>query len=501
VRRITFIVIALVLLGGVLAALAFGSGNDNAYRVRAIFKNASFVIPGEDVKIAGVRVGKIEALDLTPDNKAAVVLDISDSNYQDFRTDAFCMVRPQSLIGEKFIECQPTQPRAPGTPPAPLLPKIRRGPGKGQHLLPSTNTAKAIDIDLLNNIMRLPLRQRFTIIINELGTGLAGNGAGLNAALKQSNPAFKAFDQVLEILAQQNRTLAALAVNGDTVLAPLARDRAQIQGFINASAKTATATAEKSIALQANIKLFPPFLRQLTPTMNELGTLSDQFTPVVSDLARSADSLNTFVTGAPAFTSAGTTAFKSLGDTADIAGPALQASLPLVQSLGTLSKTAVPLTQNLSAFLTSLKTQGGINRLMDFVFYGSGGINGYDQYGHYLRARLVLTTCQTFVVVNQLGCTANFNKDLGSSTTSPSATTAAAGTQAVSSRSAATGSPAPTTSTAAAPSAIRLPATILPGDSGVKPGAGAAPTTTSSTSKKAPDARSVQSLLDYLLGE
>ncbi len=135
------------------------------------------------------------------------------------------MVRPQSLIGEKFVECKPTQPRAPGTPPPPLLPEIKHGPGKGQYLLPSTNTAKAIDIDLINNIMRLPLRERFTIIINELGTGLAGNGAALNAALKQANPAFKAFDQVLAILAQQNRTLASLAVNGDTVLAPLARDR------------------------------------------------------------------------------------------------------------------------------------------------------------------------------------------------------------------------------------------------------------------------------------
>ncbi len=411
------------------------------------------------------------------------------------------MVRPQSLIGEKFIECQPTQPRAPGTPPPPLLPKIKRGPGTGQHLLPSTNTAKAIDIDLINNIMRLPLRERFTIIINELGTGLAGNGAALNAALKQSNPAFKAFDQVLAILAQQNRTLAALADNGDTVLAPLARDRRQIQGFINASAKTATATAEKSAALQANIKLFPPFLRELTPTMNALGNFSEQFTPVVADLARSADSLNTFVTGTPAFTSAGTTALKSLGDTADIGGPALQASLPLVQSLGTLSKTAVPLTQNLSAFLTSLKTQGGINRLMDFVFYGAGGINGYDTYGHYLRARLVLTTCQTYVTVNQLGCTANFNKDLGSSTTSPSAPAAgsAASTQAVSSK---TSSASAGSTATATPSAIKLPATILPGDTGVKRGAGAAPQTSSpATPKKAPDARSVQSLLDYLLGE
>ena len=86
--------------------------------MRAIFDNAGFVIPGEDVKIAGVKVGKIDSLDVTPDFKAAVVLDITEPGYQDFRSDASCIVRPQNLIGERFVECKPTQ-RALGRPPQP----------------------------------------------------------------------------------------------------------------------------------------------------------------------------------------------------------------------------------------------------------------------------------------------------------------------------------------------------------------------------------------------
>ena len=31
--------------------------------MRAIFDNASFIIPGEDVKVAGVKVGTIDSLD------------------------------------------------------------------------------------------------------------------------------------------------------------------------------------------------------------------------------------------------------------------------------------------------------------------------------------------------------------------------------------------------------------------------------------------------------
>ena len=43
--------------------------------MRAIFDNAGFAIPGEDVKVAGVKVGKIDSLDVTDDFKAVVVLE------------------------------------------------------------------------------------------------------------------------------------------------------------------------------------------------------------------------------------------------------------------------------------------------------------------------------------------------------------------------------------------------------------------------------------------
>ena len=121
--------------------VVFGTGAATTaaatYKVRAIFDNAFSVIPGEDVKIAGVKVGKIESLDVTPDQKAAVVLRIDHAGFKDFRKDAECTIRPQSLIGEKFVECTPTQPRA-----GRARRRRRRcsrsstATGKGQYLLP-----------------------------------------------------------------------------------------------------------------------------------------------------------------------------------------------------------------------------------------------------------------------------------------------------------------------------------------------------------------------------
>ena len=140
----------------VLLALSAG-GTNGGYEVRAIFDDAGNVISGEDVKVEGVKIGKVGTVTPTPQAKAAVVLKIEDTGFQDFRADASCIVRPQALIGEKFVDCKVTQPRAEGTPLPPPLKKIPSGQeGSGQYLLPVTNTSSPVDVDLLGDISRLP---------------------------------------------------------------------------------------------------------------------------------------------------------------------------------------------------------------------------------------------------------------------------------------------------------------------------------------------------------
>src|SRR5215218_5056890 len=153
--------VAAVLLVAALAALFLvARRDDDAYRVRAIFDNAGFVIPGEDVRIAGVTVGVVHDVEVTPEFKAAVVLQIDDPGYQDFRADASCIVRPQSLIGERYVECEPTRARGVGAELPGELRRIADGPGEGQRLLPVQNTSKSVDLDLLGNVMREPYRAR-----------------------------------------------------------------------------------------------------------------------------------------------------------------------------------------------------------------------------------------------------------------------------------------------------------------------------------------------------
>jgi ABC-type transporter Mla subunit MlaD len=402
------------------ALLGTGAGDDSAsYQVRAIFQNAFSLVPGEDVKIAGVKVGKIDSLDVTEDQQAVVVFTITRAGFDDFREDAECTIRPQSLIGEKFIECTLTQPHPAGEAPPPALKEIPDGQdGAGQHLLDVAHTARPVDIDLVNNIMRLPFRQRLGIIINEFGTGLAARGEDLREVIRNADPALKATDKVLNLLASQNKVLANLARNSDISLTPLAREKKHLQDFVVSSADLATATAERQDNFRAQFEKLPTFLRELRPTMNRLGEFADTATPVLADLHAQAPNISRVIKALGPFSSSSTVALQSLGKATIPGRKALVAAKPIVDDLASFGKTIKPLARSLKGLTTSLKQTGGIERLLDYLFYQVAAINGYDQFGHYLRASLIVNLCSTYATADTktLQCSANF-EDFGSART------------------------------------------------------------------------------------
>jgi ABC-type transporter Mla subunit MlaD len=401
----------------VLLALGMGArGGGAGYKVRAIFDNAGFVTPGEDVKVAGAKVGRIESLDVTKGKKAAVVLRIDDGRFAPFKADATCTVRPQSLIGERFVECEP------GSASAAPLDRIESGDGKGEHALPVSNTSAPVDLDVVNNTLRLPYRERLAIILNELGTGLAGRGKDLNSVIHRANPALRETDQVLSILARQNRVLARLAEDSDTVLSPLARERRRVSDFIVQSNATAQATAERRTDIRGSIARLPRFLTELRGLMGELEGFTDQATPVTRDLGNAAPGLNRFIRQLGPFSTASRPAIRSLGKALVAGRPALLRTHPLIRRLVRIGRVARPLSVNLNQVTRSLDRTGAINRVMDYLFFQMTAVNGYDSLGHYLRAALIANSCSVYATIPTPGCQANFVKSTGSSAPSLAST-------------------------------------------------------------------------------
>jgi phospholipid/cholesterol/gamma-HCH transport system substrate-binding protein len=394
----------IAVLAAAVVALGVQGKSGSGYRVRAIFDTAAFVVPGEDVKVAGVRIGKIDKLSVTPDYKAAVEFTIEDPGYQDFRKDASCLIRPQSLIGEQFIECALTQPRGAGEPVAPELPEA----DDGAHLLPVDQTRTTVALDLIGNINRLPVRQRLTLILNELGAGLAGRGEDLNEVIRRAAPALEETDKVLELLADQNQVLKQLAVDSDRILDPLARERKSITSLVRESTTVAEATLEESDALAANFEKLPVFLAELRPTMDRLIELSDQGIPLATDLLSGAQDINELIARIGPFAEAGIPAVTRLGEVAEPGIPALRASLPIVRDLNAFGKQLKPVARELADVLTSLRRNDGIERALDYIYFQVQAINGFDNFGHFLRAGLIVNTCSTYSTTPASECLAKF---------------------------------------------------------------------------------------------
>ena len=462
-----------------VAGTGASRGAGGQYQVRAIFDDAAFAVPGEDVRIAGAPVGSIQSLDVctrscppsSPYKKAAVTLAINTSGFTPFYANATCSIRPQSLIGEKYVDCDP------GTSSAPELQRIARGPGAGSYLLPVTRTHSPVDSDIVQDIYREPTRQAFGIIIAELGTGLAARGSDLNTVIHRANPALGYTDQVFKILASQNRQLAQLATDSNAVLAPLASEKRQLADFIVQARVTSDASAARAADIARTFALFPTFLRRLQPLMADLGALADQGTPLFAELGRSASGLGRAFQNLAPFATVARPALIELGAAAAKSQPALVSTQPLADRLRALGTEAVPAAESLQKLLVSFNKTGGIERLMDLLFYGATTSNGFDKLGHYARLELLVNPCTGYVTTPTPGCSANF-----------------AGAQVASAASAPAGPPtAPATAPATAAAAAG-PATFTGG-------ATRAATLAAANATQAPaGAQTLKGLLSYLIG-
>ena len=360
-------------------------------------------MPGE---VDSYKDGKPQAVP----GKAVIAMKIEDPGFQDFRSDASCLIRPQSLIGEKFVDCRPTLPRAPGSKPAPALKQIPAGePGAGQYLLPFENNSTSVDPDLINNINQLTYVQRFRLILNELGAGLAGRGEDVEEVVKRANPVLRDADRVFGILSAQRDQLAQLSADSEQILAPLARERASVAGFFSNAGAAAQASSEEGASVEASLQKLPAFLRELRQTMGSFEYFSKAGTPVSESLAKAAPALTAATRALTPFSAASTVSLKSLGANGEVAGPKIRAADPVVLKTRDLAQSGVSPTTDLAGLLVSLRKSKGFDGIADLIYNSAAATNEFDRYGHFARSLTALTNCIDYVAEPTSGCSANFN--------------------------------------------------------------------------------------------
>ena len=388
----------------VLAGASDDQANGKTYKI--IFDNAFGLVKGGDFRVGGVNAGQTTGFEVRKRKgeapKAEVTVEVTKPGFGDFRKDASCEIRPQSLIGEYYVDCQPGKSEE----------RLANG-----GTVPVEQTSSTIPTDLVNDIMRRPYRERFRLLITELGTGLAGRPDDLQEVLRRAHPGLRETSRVLGILGDQNRVIKNFITNSDTVVNELEKNKEDVVRWVHEAGHAAESSATRHKELRAQFQRLPEFLDELRPTMARLGELADEQTPLLADLERAAPDLDTFFTRLGPFAEASRPAVRSLGGLGEVGTKAFHEGKQEVAELRRLAVNAPPFAKPLRQFLqtiddrkraiendvrakatappspdpTAISGEGGftgMEAVWNYFFWQTLSINMLDDDAHMLRASL-----------------------------------------------------------------------------------------------------------------
>jgi ABC-type transporter Mla subunit MlaD len=329
------------------------------YRVSVVVPNAARLVPNNEVRIGGTRVGVVESIDAVrlPDNENAgddgsdvtattatgpdgntdgVVARLNlklDKSASPIPENSIFRIRYKSAFGLKYLEI--TRGDGPAAPEG----FVFNGTNDNDDPADTDNQILSIDevaknrgaddgtfiaqteFDEIGNTFDQPTRNAIRENLDGYGDGFAGRGASLNQAFEALNPLLTNLKPVAETLADPRTNLAAFfpaLARTAAIVAPVADQNAELFGNL---ADTFAAIGADPAALQATISGGPPTLQAgidllpaQRPFLRETAELERRLRPGVQSLRAALPSLNSAIrVGTPVLArSAGTS--RRLGD-------------------------------------------------------------------------------------------------------------------------------------------------------------------------------------------
>lgn len=287
----TFAVVSLVLLMLLVNTMVNSLGGDTR-TFDAEFADVSGLRVGDDVKVAGVRVGRVESIDVAGDG-ARVEFQLTED--QPLLDTTRIVMRYQNLLGQRYLA-------------------LVQGPDKGEELedgatVPRERTDPGFDLTALLNGFR-PL---FEVLnpqdVNRLATSvvkvLQGEGGTVEGLLRQTArlTSFIADrdDVIDEVVTSLTPVLRNLATHGDqlsgtvrelrALMTGLARDRRSIGSSIDGVSRLVGATSDllrdaRQPAIRT-IKRFRTVAHMLSASRDELNAALRSFGATFESLGRS----------------------------------------------------------------------------------------------------------------------------------------------------------------------------------------------------------------------
>ncbi len=243
-----------------IAVLLLGGGST---RYTLTFANAGQLVPGNEVRVGGRRIGAIEEIELTDDNAAAVRVDIDDE-FAPLRRGTRAVIRSTSLssVAARYVVLTP-------------------GPNDAEPLeegdvVPAAQTTSIVDIDQLFNTFDERTRRGLRRLVRGSATQFAGRGQQAGEAAEYFNPALASTRRLVAEVNRDSRTLARFLVDTGRAMGALAERRDTLTELVSNGRDAAAGVAEADAALDTSLERLPATLRRGNSTfVNLRSTLTD----------------------------------------------------------------------------------------------------------------------------------------------------------------------------------------------------------------------------------
>jgi virulence factor Mce-like protein len=304
---------------------------EQPHSVHASFSSAADLNVGDDVDLAGIAVGRVDAVKYD-DGGADVTLGIDNGPAWPLRRGATAALRFGTTIGVGTRRIDLMQ----GPAGAPVV--------ADGGIVPTAETGTPVEWDQVFGIFNKPTRTAEQLAAREGAAVLVGRAGELNQGLAAMPAGTGAASGVFADLASDRALLTQLVPVTDRVTSTLASHAGQISALVLVAQQTLGTFAARTQSVKATLAGLPSALAQTQTTLGRLDQTATQLQPMLAQLAPGAKQLRTLghylqpaLTALQAVTPAGVRA----ADTARAATKPIAALLPTLGSFLGADTTAV----------------------------------------------------------------------------------------------------------------------------------------------------------------
>ena len=214
-----------------------------SYQVHAVFSDADGVPTAADVRVAGVDVGKVVDISHDPSypGETVVTLSINDSSAIPVYSDGYAMVRPKTLLGEKYVDLTVGNP-------------AQAEPIASGGFLPPAQTGESVENDQIFNAFDTQTRAEQQQVLKELDAALFQRSGDIQQVLPQLQQVIANLQPVADVYEKDQPQVDNIFVQLNTILQTLADEHEQLAGVLSNGSVVLGAVAAKDQALMATLQ-------------------------------------------------------------------------------------------------------------------------------------------------------------------------------------------------------------------------------------------------------